>query len=1446
MLDPKFLGVDVGSVSVSTALINSSGQVARAGYRFHKGKVRETLRSLIVEMGPVRLAGIALASAAPFPLKSSTTFDSQVSLIAAARRFFPSARSILFVGGERFGLIRLDADGVYLGARTNSSCAAGTGSFLDQQARRLGFSGIEELVSRARACTTRAPKISTRCAVFARTDLVHAQQEGYSLEEISSGLCRGLAQNIVDTLLGGERPDSPVVFAGGVALNAAVRGSLEEIIGVPLLAHQYASQFGAIGAALCLAEQSRASTELELGPDVILDEADGKRQYFFEPLELEEPDGASRDGEKRYRFEAGTYSAAHPVEVDVYREPAAGSELAVRMGIDIGSTSTKAIIIDEDRTPVAGFYTRTLGSPLTAVQAICEAFEDWETKAGAAVRFLGVGTTGAGRKFIGAIIGADLVVDEITAHAKAAWSLDPRIDTIIEIGGQDAKFTTMRDGMVTFSHMNTVCAAGTGSFLEEQAERLGCRLADYQEKVRGARAPLSSDRCAVFMERDINNFLATGFATEEILAAALYSVRENYLQKVARGAAMGNRIAFQGATARNQALVAAFRRGLGKPISVSKYCHLTGALGAALILAERNGDSSRFLGMAALRAGIPVRTETCELCANHCRLRIASVGGQAVAYGFLCGRDYDQARYVDRNRSGFDLFKVRREAFSQSMKTRGTPPAEGPIVGIPAALGLWGELPVWKSFFSSLGIRTVTSERFEKSIDQGREVQGAEFCAPLAALHGHVRHLRDKADWIFLPVFLEEDWPRSRKSRVYCYYTQYSAALVSGAADPDLRRRCLMPQVSWTKWRERTKRELHKVLAGAGFTHLTHRAVSRAFELAAAGYDDGVKLLQKRYRQEMASSTEPCVMLLGRPYNVLSPEMSKGIPGIFGSLGIKTFYMDMVPDDLHVARRVEPLLDSVHWVHAAAIIEAACIAADTPNLYPVYITSFKCTPDSFALEYFKRILDEKEKPYLILQLDDHDSTLGYETRIEAGVAAFRNHYGREHAASSGREHAASSAREGRPARAPQSARKLPIAPRSVKKLDGRTLLYPNWDPLVNPLLVAILRREGVDARLLEEDPVMIRKAMRQNTGQCLPLNIIAQESVDYVRAHALDPARTALWMPESNLSCNMGMFTPFIKSLMEAEGGGMEKVQVYAGDMFFLEFPRRATVNTYKAYLAGGLLRRVGCRLRPYERSPGRTDAAIAEALRILQPAFEGGGSLDQAIGRAAGLFDAVEIRPGRKPRVAIFGDLYVRDNDIMNQGLVRAIEEAGAEAITTPYTEYVRIIVGSYFRKWAMAGEHLKSLTYRTVWVLADALGRRCQDHFARFLDPETPVDHDRGERFAAGFGIRAEHAGESFENLLKISHLVQAHPELALFVQASPAFCCPSMVTEAMARDIERVTGVPVVSITYDGTGQYRNEVLVPYVRYARSSGDPHFALSDAEPDRAESEELLLGTLD
>jgi predicted CoA-substrate-specific enzyme activase len=1420
------LGVDVGSVSVSCVLAEPGGAPMRWIYRPHGGKPREALLDALDEIQPPDSLLLTSTTASPVLPPSTAVFDTQVCLIAAARGLLERVGAILFVGGERFGLIRFDTRGNYVGTRANSSCAAGTGSFLDQQARRLGLADITALAQSALSNTAEPPKISTRCAVFARTDLVHAQQAGYGLAEICDGLCRGLAQNIADTLLGGQPPEPPVLFGGGVAQNEAVRRHLQELFGVPVVTHELSPVLAAYGACLRGLHSGALPARFSLGAlaDQLAPSGQSK-QYFYRPLQGLDAPPQSAAREKGIHGN-GRYTAAHPVEVEIYRRLAPG-KATLFMGIDIGSTSTKAVLTDGEGAPLAGFYTRTSGAPMSAAQALFEAITASAEKAGTHPLFAAVGATGAGRKFIGKIIQADLVVDEITAHARAATALDPEIDTIIEIGGQDSKFTTLRNGRVTFSHMNTVCAAGTGSFIEEHAMRLGVSLEDYPAMVRGVSAPLASDRCAVFMERDMNNALALGFSREEILAAALFSVRENYLTKVARGAAMGRKVCFQGATARNRALVAAFEEGLGRPLFVSPYCHLTGALGAALLAREQVREASRFRGLSALLENeIPVRGETCGLCTNHCRIRLASVAGETVAYGFLCGRDYDTARYVNNNTSGFDLAAERRQAWPQAAATRVSGPSAGSVIGIPAALTLTETLPLWKRFFSLLSIPFVTSEKLGDSITLGKEVAGAEFCTPLTALHGHARELLTACDYLFLPVFLEAEETDRSLQRSYCYYTQFSSALASSIGGEETISRCLMPVIMMGRRRGQTIQELTDALHKAGFGHISAWQTARALARAVQYQEDGLAALRARFRQEMpgvSAGSVPAVLLVGRPYTLYSAEMNKGIPQIFASLGVKTFTQDMVEADAVNEQEIADTLKELHWTYPARLMKAAALAARTPGLYPVFITSFKCSPDSFSIDLFKRLLDARGKPYLILQLDDHDSSVGYETRIEAGVASFRNHL----AALRGAPGLPAWERAGAGRQQAGRARSKGTAPRGIRldgprDLAGRTLFLPNWDPLVVPLVAANLRREGIDAWPLAENPVLVRSAMRHNTGQCIPLNIIVEDFIDTVSTRGIDPARASLWMAGSGLSCNITMFPSAWEAMLQGHGKGFEKARVYRGDISHFEVSVRAALGAYKAHLLGGLVRRAACRTRPYETVPGSADQAVTRSLELLVAAFEGRGSKREAAARAGALFTAVPVSGGGRPKAAIFGDFYARDNDVLNQDLVRAIEEAGGEAVTTPYTEYVQIVASAYFLKWLRNGEYLKTLGMHSLFTAMKILGRSYHEPFRPVLGPLHSRRSVATDQMLARFAIRTEHAGESFDNLLKVFHIVTEHPDLRLFIQTSPAFCCPALVTEAMSRDIQRLTGVPVVSLTYDGTGQYRNDAIVPYLTYPRQEMD------------------------
>ena len=1032
-----------------------------------------------------------------------------------------------------------------------------------------------------------------------------------------------------------------------------------------------------------------------------------------------------------------------------------------------------------------------------AVQRLFKACDQLLEDIGIDLNIKGCGTTGSGRRISAKIIGADIEPDEITAHAKAAVNLNPNVDTIIEIGGQDAKFTLLKDGVVTSSVMNTVCAAGTGSFIEEQASKLDCPLSEYSQRTEGVTAPVSSDRCTVFMERDINYFFAEGHEKNEILASVLHSVRDNYLTKVASIGKIGEQVLFQGATARNKALVAAFEQKLQKPIHVSRYCHLTGALGVALMALEKNQEGkipvSAFRGFGLWKEEIPVRQEVCRLCTNHCKVTIADVDGSPQAYGFLCGRDYETKKRVNRQDS-YDLFAQRKEIMKPV--TRITGPARSAItVGLPDALHMTEDLPFWQVFFKELGLKVKTSRNLKDPVKLGKKISGAEFCAPVVALHGHISYLLEKSDFVFLPFYFEDKTDEKDARRQHCYYTQFTPAVMAGYLNS---KKILSPMVRYLYTSFHTKVELYNSLKKLG-NRLSFFEISQAYDRACNARKSIDKGLKQAFAANM-SDENVNVLLLGRPYTVLSPAMNNNIPGIFSNLGIKTFFQDMVELDNHDYSPIEPLLKQIHWKHAANILKAAFVAAKQKNLYPVYISSFKCAPDSFGVDYFKEIMETFNKPYLVLELDEHDSSVGYETRIEAAVRAFSNHKEQN-----------------------EKTRQITGAqftPRFTSSLEKKTIVFPNWDAITGHLIVNILKNEGYNAILMEENQETLKKGLLTNTGQCLPLNAVAAGFIHTVDKHGLDPAKTVLWLNDSEIACNIKMYPYHIQKILRREQRGFENSQIYRGELSLFDIGLKASTNTYFAYMFGGLFRSIGCKIRPYEIKKGQTDEALVSAASIMGSAFLTGGSKEKALKEIISIFNRISVKKEKRPKVGVFGDLYVRDNNTMNQDLIRFIEENGGEVVTTPYYQYVQIIANSYFKKWFKEGKYLSLISNKALLAAMKTMEKQYYPYFSPFLKETDLRVTASYENVLEEYGILPEHTGESMDNLLKIHHIVNEHPDIALLIGANPAFCCPGLVTEAMAEQIEKKINVPIVSITYDLSGGNKNKVVVPFLKYLRTS--------------------------
>ncbi|MCX7973831.1 MAG: acyl-CoA dehydratase activase, partial [Candidatus Aminicenantes bacterium] len=965
------LGLDIGSVAIKLALFNS-GKLETTNYKFHYGDILGCLRTILSPWSDLE-AQVAITGKGARNFPEELQVDEVVAAIEGTKWVLgQNFYSLLVIGGEKIRLIELDQEGFYRRHLTNSDCASGTGSFLEQQAARLGLS-LQEFEELAYKYQGEIPSIATRCAVLARTDLIHRQQEGYSLASLAAGLSRGMARVIVDAVIKGGKIESPLYVAGGGSIHRRLLSFLAEILRIEVKPVPSGELVTAFGAARLASIERNLRELLSIRTKI---------NYFQLPLN---PPLKLAKSKLPDLSQIETWEE-EGIEINLFKLPQVGSIIKGYLGLDIGSTSTKLVLMDETRSLILGLYTRTAAAPVVAVQRLFRWLDQFGQKRDLAWYWLGVATTGSGRTLIGQLIGADLIINEITAQARAAVHHLPEVDTIIEIGGQDSKFIRLQDGAVVQSLMNTICAAGTGAFLEEQAQKLGVPLHAYDELIRGFSGPAISDRCTVYMERDLSRLLAEGWSKEELLASALHSVRDNYLIRLVGQTKIGEKISFQGATARNRGLVAAFEVALNKTIYVPPYPHLAGAYGASLLVKELKIEKTQFTGLRFGHQPIEQWIEICEVCPNSCRLTVVKVGQSLAIWGSQCGREYEEKRRKRPARSisfinnvSPDLEHSKKDSLKQ--KKAGS-------IGLPNVLPLSEMELFWWHFFHQLGFALVLPGNEEELLVRGQNLARAEFCAPVYLGHGQVEKLFSAdCDFIFFPIMLEgpdrgkiSAWPR-----FYCYYTVYLPIILRETFALG-QKKLLSPMINFRWPDQRNIVSLQNVLEKK--LGLPRKEIAAAWKEAKAAWE---KERQKKIEQNEAflkslKEKEWAIVLLGRPYNLNSPLLSQNLPEVIESYGVKV----LRAEQLAFRQENQGEGNFLHWYYGQMIMSAARRVVEDDRLFPVFITNFRCSPDSFILTYFRDLMERAHKPYLILQLDGLNSDIGYRTRIEAALESFRH------------------------------------------------------------------------------------------------------------------------------------------------------------------------------------------------------------------------------------------------------------------------------------------------------------------------------------------------------------------------------------------------------------------------------------------------------------------------
>ncbi len=880
----------------------------------------------------------------------------------------PDAQTILEMGGDgsRFLQIHRDptTDQVFiLDYGRNGDCAAGTGSFIDQQAARLrlDIENIGELVMQAE----NTANIAGRCSVFAKTDMVHAQQRGYKPEAILKGLCEAVVRNYKGTVLRGKTIHRPVVFVGGVAANLGVVKAMEEILGladgeliVPRL-HLYAAALG------CAVSEQRGKLSEEM----------------LRQLQIYNNQNSALPFHKQKLDPQSVYFITKDPRV----LPPENTLMEAYLGIDVGSVSTNLVLLDSDGNVIDEVYTRTDGRPVEVVQ---REMGIWQQKWGGRIKVIGVGTTGSGREIIGELVGADVVQDEITAHMTGANHIAKKIsgepvDTIFEIGGQDAKFISIQDGVVVDFTMNEACAAGTGSFLEEQANKLGISIVDeFSELAFASEKPVQmGERCTVFMEKDVSAYLQKGVDKKDIAAGLAFAVVQNYLNRVVRGRKIGNVIYFQGGTAYNHSVAAAFAATLQKPIIVPPYCGVMGAIGAALLAKEdmaKSPRATRFVGFDMHKAHFHLRHFTCKACSNQCDIQEMTVNHEKTYWGDKCSERYRKKRKSEQKAILPDLVDF---YLKQLEEAPSTPDGLGIKIGVPRAMYYYDRFPFWRTYFSQLGAEVVVSTPTNRfTVSKGREHCITEPCFPIIAAFGHVVELLEQGvDYVLVPNAINAETDQPQKESWFCPWGQTLPLVIKNTiyASPWYDR-LLTPVVRFRDGEEAVAKALWPMAHQLGVGEKRHR---QAIAMAYQAQRHFINTIKQRGREALATldaQQAPAVVLLGRPYNVYDGGLNLNVPRkLHQHYGINILPLEFLPiEGINISDHHE----NMFWNYGRKILQTAVFAGKHKHLHIIYITNFKCGPDSYIKHYIK---EAAGSPFLTLQFDEHSNDAGILTRCEA-------------------------------------------------------------------------------------------------------------------------------------------------------------------------------------------------------------------------------------------------------------------------------------------------------------------------------------------------------------------------------------------------------------------------------------------------------------------------------
>ncbi len=1218
-------GIDIGSVSIKLANF-VDGELVQTRYIKHQGRPYNLLLKLLTPVKKIDRLVLTGSLVEPLTdLLGAVRVNEVEATAAAVMHFHPEVRSIIEIGGEDSKLININ--GGIRDFASNTICAAGTGIFLDQQARRLCYD-IEELGDVALQAKKPA-RIAGRCSVFAKSDMIHLQQIGTDPDDLIAGLCLALARNFKSVIAKGKEIDTPVAFVGGVAANKGMIKAFREILQISpgqLLIPEHHNSIGAIGAVL-------AARKMDLRSEF------QGHEKLAEWLAL--PKLVKR---------------LPPLDGKMRRPPMISSSMPTQktsayLGIDVGSISTNLVLLDKEGNILGRKYLWTRGRP---IEVVLQGLAELKSEMGGKVEIVGAGTTGSGRYLIGEFIGADVIKNEITAQARAALEIDPQVDTIFEIGGQDSKFISLRNKTIVDFEMNKVCAAGTGSFLEEQAEILGVGLNEFGDQALQAKSPINlGERCTVFINSEVIHHQKDTNERENLLAGLGYSIAYNYLNRVVSGKEIGKKIFFQGGVAANKSVVSAFEEVLHKEIVVPPNYDVTGAIGIALIVRDKGINRTRFKGLDLATKAHTSMSFTCKDCSNECEVnKITIAGEKAIHYGGRCGK-YEENEKKD-NKVIPDLFKLRNDIFFKTQETT------GPQIGIPRCLIMYELFPFFYEFLKQLGFSPILSEQTTRgTIERGAELALADTCLPVKVALGQIQSLLGRnIKRMFIPSVItmkpqDDVFPRS----YVCPYVQSLPYLTRAVFGEQAT--VYSPYLHFDRGRAGIEESLIQFGKDVG---KSKKEVRRAIEKALTHWQNVQNEIRELGKNVLDHIDDTAFVVCSRPYNGFDMGMNLNLPKKLRDLGILAIPLDFLELDY---KSIQDDFSNMYWHYGQRIMSAAEMLSKDRRLFPVYLSNFACGPDSFLTRFFREKLGAK--PFLLLEIDEHSGDAGFITRCEAFLDSIR---GASRASASRKINQHSEVKE------------------------GRTIYVPYMCDSARVLASAMMR-SGINAEVLPKpDEESINLGRQYTSGrECIPAIITAGDMVKKINSPGFDPQRSGFFMAQGSGPCRFGQYYRLHRIILDDLG--YREIPIYAPNQGPSLFDDLGTMgisfltSVWDGICAVDALEARARMTRPYEMTPGQTEEIYNRCLDDLCMLIEKGKGIISLLKEVRKDFDKIQIDHVQKPKIGVVGEIYVRSQEFSNNFVIRRLEDLGCEVALPSigewflYLNFTRVRNCRWFRQY-------------------------------------------------------------------------------------------------------------------------------------------------------------------